>query len=424
MPTRLPHAEAGVAIDEVTVGSNGHRADDFPSAKVMVVAPQGGLGAGRELFASSRVGQIRKADRNRLIEVLGAIGLDGDIERVCQAWWKRLRQPVGRHGRNPDPAATCSVICVKRVGRNSDADAGEFRILRGDLRWKGHRRAFCHADGLQRLTLDQWQVNDALAVRDAGRAACEVIVSACRGFPRLFDDRIIIALGPRKLRIAQAGCCRASVYPHKKAPGWARGQFEIAHAIRKRPHRFLGANHLNLDIGKGNLDDVGLREKSRRQIRAEDAADHCGPYDRNDADGIEINLSNPARLPVTVCVDDAIEIVMDGVSVKNYSNAGRCGKILQVEKSHRLMIRGEFASAKQLSSALSGVEPVSAENSVACERTREPKNRLACHRHAAFAVGWRTGECGERDVCGIGRDLLEPIEGGGIGALDRQQEAT
>ena len=97
MPPRLPNAHTRIAFHKVPVGGDGHVADDFPLAGVVIEAPEGAFLPWAGFDAGDGVGEVREADGGWAVEVGGTVGLHGDDEGEIQA---------GRQGRGQAAAGT------------------------------------------------------------------------------------------------------------------------------------------------------------------------------------------------------------------------------------------------------------------------------------------------------------------------------
>lgn len=78
MPPGLQYSIARITLHEFPVGTDRHRADDFPLARVVIEADQGGFLARREFLSRLRIGQIGKTRGHRAVEIGRAIRLHGD----------------------------------------------------------------------------------------------------------------------------------------------------------------------------------------------------------------------------------------------------------------------------------------------------------------------------------------------------------
>src|ERR1043166_1381096 len=101
----------------------------------MVEAPERAFCARGE-FLALRVGQIGKTGRHWLVEVAGAVGLNGDHVGDVKALVERAGKPVGRDGRNSNPPPSGAIIAVDGIGRHTNHDTGKLRVLVDEGLWK------------------------------------------------------------------------------------------------------------------------------------------------------------------------------------------------------------------------------------------------------------------------------------------------
>src|SRR5262249_52709190 len=70
MPAGCQDADSSIRADEPPVLGYGHGTDDFPAARIVVVAEQGSFGSrGQRRFTGERVGHVREANRDGLTEI-------------------------------------------------------------------------------------------------------------------------------------------------------------------------------------------------------------------------------------------------------------------------------------------------------------------------------------------------------------------
>ena len=110
MPTGLQYPDARVSADGFAVGADRHGTDGLPLPDVMVERVQVVFLTGLQWHTEAGVGQVREADGHRLIEVAGAVGLDGDHDRELQPARQCAGQSIGRHGRDAHSTAARSVV--------------------------------------------------------------------------------------------------------------------------------------------------------------------------------------------------------------------------------------------------------------------------------------------------------------------------
>src|SRR5262249_24104432 len=79
VPASLDDPNARIRVDIIAVGPHRRRAHDFPLARPVIEAPEGGRRAGRQLLARFGIGQVGKAHWQWLIEVERAVRLNGNI---------------------------------------------------------------------------------------------------------------------------------------------------------------------------------------------------------------------------------------------------------------------------------------------------------------------------------------------------------
>ena len=91
----------------------------------MIETPEQRLFARRQGHAGHWVRQIRKPHGHWPVEVRGTIRLDRDHERKLKPGRQRLRQAIGRHGRDADATAAGTVVGKERVGGHGDRHALE-----------------------------------------------------------------------------------------------------------------------------------------------------------------------------------------------------------------------------------------------------------------------------------------------------------
>ena len=232
MPAGLADADAGIGLNEQAIGSHGHRADDNPVAEIVIEAPEGRDRAGRQAFASDRVGQIREANRDRAIEIFRAAGLNGDHQRKTEPGWQGTRETVRRDRRDADTAAAGAVCAEERIGRYGNLKPGKSRIVRHYGRRESDRGVIRHADRAQRALDNQGQVNQS-------GAAGEVIGFARSRAP-LFADHGIVG----QVRVADARGHvreRAAIDMHKEIASGRRLQAKEAVCVRHGAQRLFHA---------------------------------------------------------------------------------------------------------------------------------------------------------------------------------------
>ena len=254
MPARGENPNARISADECPVRGYGCRADNFKASRVMVEAPEGALGARRELLPGRRIGEIGKAGRNRFVKIARSIGLDGDdiLNRQPRRQW--TRQTVGWHRRDADHAAPGPIVRIERARRHTNDHAVELRVQRDEFGRKSQDGVVRGADRLEGVGRDQREEDFA-----------DVCFLLGNGLPFLSNVGVVGQIGSvNALREIRHG---APVDMHKELTRGSVGEPKVAKLVGDRAHRFLKTIGRNGHARQRHIDGpIGFAVRSHSKL--------------------------------------------------------------------------------------------------------------------------------------------------------------
>ena len=212
VPTGLPDADSRVGLQVKSVRADGHGAGDFPNPGVVVEAPKGRFGPGREVV------RIGETGWDGDVEIARAVGLDRYDQGHGEGFGQGFGQTVGGHRGDPHAPAGRSVVGLKGSGGNRDGGGFEHRFLLGVqaryvARGKGDLGFLSGADGLEGpfhyegqkdfSVFGAWLVSSVFGV---GSVAGRLHGFPRHRFPGFADEGIIIPVAPRSVGQSFSGC--------------------------------------------------------------------------------------------------------------------------------------------------------------------------------------------------------------------------
>lgn len=380
------HLSVQRRLHKIPIRSDGHGADDFPLAGVVIEAPEGAFLAGAGFDAGDGVGEVREADGGGAVEVRGAVALHGDDEREVQAGRQGRGQAVRGHGGDADLAAARAVVAEDGVGRDADGGAGEAGIGREHLRGEGDGGVLRLAGGLERAGADAGQIDEA-------GASGEVVGLAGDGFPLLADGGEVLAVRP----CAPRGGAAVDVDEEHAAGAGREG--EVALGIRGGAHGLLLAVHGDGDAGHADGRVIRRHGGAGLGRGLEHASGDAGGGDAAVRVRVEAHAIHAACAAIAIGIKGAPDEVGERGAVEGDLHPRVRRQRLQVEERGFFPVRRNLHAAEHLPPGELGVELGGVERGIDGQWDGEMHDGLAVHRHIALTRGWRCeAHGGERQI--------------------------